>query len=334
MSLTRTELNHGWRSHPVMMELGPHAVVWLFAAVDYCATNKTDGFISQVMMRTIFPPANFRIATTNLLENDILSKVDGGYQIANYIRDLPNGVAEIWSQISADHARKENARFARDQARKRACKKGDHAMCTDPRYCPAIRKKRSPMEKGPVQFPSADTKSSISKGADQHKRPNVYGGVHTEYEYELKANTHTPSAASADALPPTAENPKAASHSQVESSRFRVRVEYEDEHNDVILEPLAGTRKSWAADVLGGVEVDPELRKHLTALAEDHGCQGTMVRTPLCRAFLDEEEPSLTVTIADTEGTKAWLANVLRIAERIADASLNADPEDIYGVAL
>jgi hypothetical protein len=116
-------------------EAGGPAVLYVhIAAMIYCDQQRNDGFISRETVLSVCRNTTTEETATAirvLLRRGFWARVGRGqYQIVDYTKyALP--AAEIARRAEADRNKK---------ARQRRHGDGDHSLCVDPRWCPAMRK--------------------------------------------------------------------------------------------------------------------------------------------------------------------------------------------------
>jgi hypothetical protein len=116
-------------------EAGGPAVLYVhIAAMIYCDQQRNDGFISRETVLSLCRNTTSEETATAirvLLRRGFWARVGRSqYQIVDYTKyALP--AAEIARTAEADRNKK---------ARQRRHNEGDHSMCTDPRWCTAMRK--------------------------------------------------------------------------------------------------------------------------------------------------------------------------------------------------
>jgi hypothetical protein len=278
-------------------------------AMTWSNAQHTDGHIPRnALLRRITDSPDPLGAAAQNVEAGAWEVTDKGWRIITFLDDQPTA-AKVEAEAQANRIRSRRARLHGH---------GDHSECLD-----NCRAKQGGV---PRHVPrDARVTNAVSVGVSAKARPSVRPTARED-------GKDGAAPALADARPATPQKPKAADHKNADGSRFRVAVDEGDEHTELTMQSVPGTPKAWAAEILAQVEVSRSLVRAITSMAEGHGCKGTVVPVPLCRVWLDEEEPALVVTIGSDEPVDPWVSNLHRLADELAEAA-TADPDDVYGAA-
>jgi hypothetical protein len=114
---------------------GADAFALHVAAVVWCDRLLTDGVITKDMALRVslaVPPDRATAAVQALLDQ-------GFWVVTEDVPDELRIVSFPEHAFPAEQVKRTRARWALDKQRKRQHDLGDHALCKDPRYCPAIR---------------------------------------------------------------------------------------------------------------------------------------------------------------------------------------------------
>jgi hypothetical protein len=114
------------------IEAGADAFAVHIAALVYCDRQLTDGRISTAMAQRVslaVPPGRAKAAITMLVRLGFWT-LDGD----NYLIDDYESYA-----FPAEQIKRTRERWANDKRRKQQHNIGDHELCKDPKFCPAIR---------------------------------------------------------------------------------------------------------------------------------------------------------------------------------------------------
>lgn len=110
------------------------------AAIVYCDRQLTDGRISDAMARRVslaVPPERAPQAVAALVEQGFWHATDDdGYLIERFHEHA----------FPAEQVKRTQARWKADKDRRRQHSLGDHSLCKDPKFCPAIRDSSSTVE--------------------------------------------------------------------------------------------------------------------------------------------------------------------------------------------
>src|SRR4051794_39997794 len=131
MTYARFDQSH--TDDPRWIEAGADAFALHVAAVVWCDRQLTDGIITEVMASRVslaVPPDRTTAAVASLVEQGFWSRADDGD-----LRIVPFHE----HAFPAEQVKRTRARWAGDKQRKRQHDLGDHALCKDPKFCPAIR---------------------------------------------------------------------------------------------------------------------------------------------------------------------------------------------------
>jgi hypothetical protein len=114
------------------LEAGADAFAIHVSALVYCDQQLSDGLISRSMAQRVslaVPPDRAPAAIEALLVHGFWQEVATGYLIGDYDKHA----------FPADQIRRTRKRWQQDKERRRQHDNGDHALCKDPKFCPAIR---------------------------------------------------------------------------------------------------------------------------------------------------------------------------------------------------
>jgi hypothetical protein len=114
------------------IEAGADAFAVHIAALVYCDRQLTDGRISTAMAQRVslaVSPARAKAAITTLVKLGFWTLDGDNYLIEDY---------ESYA-FPAEQIKRTRERWANDKRRKQQHNIGDHALCKDPKFCPAIR---------------------------------------------------------------------------------------------------------------------------------------------------------------------------------------------------
>ncbi|GAB3667115.1 hypothetical protein GCM10027596_35760 [Nocardioides korecus] len=145
------------------LEAGADAFAVHVAAIVYCDRQLLDGRISHAMASRValaVPPERTAGAIRALVAGEFWTEENDGYSIAQYAEHA----------FPAEQVRRTRERWNQDKARKRQHNVGDHSLCKDPKFCPAIR---STVEAG---VESTSSGSHLYKTRLDQTRPDPTGG--------------------------------------------------------------------------------------------------------------------------------------------------------------
>lgn len=135
------------------------------AAVVYCDRLLTDGHITHGMALRVslaVPPDRAPAAIAALVEHGFWRTTTKGYRIEKFHEHA----------FPAEQVQRTRDRWQADKNRRRQHKLGDHSLCKDPTFCPAIREESSTVESS-----VDDTVESTRIDKDQTKtRPDRRDG--------------------------------------------------------------------------------------------------------------------------------------------------------------
>jgi len=121
------------------IKAGADAFALHVAAVVYCDRLLTDGHISNGMALRVclaVPPDRAPRAIAALVEHGFWRTTAKGYRVENFHEHA----------FPAEQVKRTQARWRTDKDRRRQHSLGDHSLCKDPRFCPAIRDESSTVE--------------------------------------------------------------------------------------------------------------------------------------------------------------------------------------------
>jgi hypothetical protein len=140
------------------IEAGADAFALHIAALVYCDRLLTDGRISAVMALRVslaVPTDRAKAAVDVLVNLGFWIKCGEGYRIENY---------DSYA-FPAEQIKRTRERWTNDKRRKSQHDIGDHGLCKDPKFCPAIRE-GSTVESG------VDSATESSVDAHAYTKPN------------------------------------------------------------------------------------------------------------------------------------------------------------------
>jgi hypothetical protein len=114
------------------IDAGPDAFTLHVAALVYSDRQLLDGRISRAMALRVslaVPADRAPAAVDSLVEHGFWTEVATGYLINNYDRHA----------FPAEQIQRTRDRWNADKQRRRQHDHGDHSLCKDPKFCPAIR---------------------------------------------------------------------------------------------------------------------------------------------------------------------------------------------------
>jgi hypothetical protein len=114
------------------IEAGADAFALHVAALVYCDRQLLDGCISRPMALRVslaVPPDRAAAAVEALVSHGFWQEVATGYLIANYEQHA----------FPAEQIQRTRDRWKHDKDRRRQHDVGDHSLCKDPKFCPAVR---------------------------------------------------------------------------------------------------------------------------------------------------------------------------------------------------
>lgn len=121
------------------LDAGADAMALHVAAVVWCDRQLTDGHITNGMALRVclaVPPDRAPQAIAALVEHGFWRATAKGYRIERFHEHA----------FPADQVRRTRARWRADKDRRRQHNLGDHSLCKDPKFCPAIRDGASTVE--------------------------------------------------------------------------------------------------------------------------------------------------------------------------------------------
>jgi hypothetical protein len=113
------------------LEAGADAFAIHVAALVYCDRQLLDGCISRAMAGRVslaVPPERTPAAISALVSQGFWTEVATGYVIDNYDQHA----------FPAEQIMRTRKRWQQDKERRRQHDVGDHSLCKDPKYCPAV----------------------------------------------------------------------------------------------------------------------------------------------------------------------------------------------------
>lgn len=132
--MTYVKLLHSDVDDERWLEAGPDAFALHFAAMVWCDRRLTDGRISRAMAARVcvaVPPKRAPAAIAALVSQGFWVEEDGGTcLLVDYLEHA----------FPADQIKRTRARWKEDKDRRRQHSVGDHSLCKDPKFCPAIGK--------------------------------------------------------------------------------------------------------------------------------------------------------------------------------------------------
>jgi hypothetical protein len=143
------------------IEAGADAFAVHVAAIVYCDRQLTDGRITDAMARRVslpVPTQRAEAAVATLVEKGFWRATDAGYVIEKFHEHA----------FPAEQVKRTQERWKADKARRRQHSLGEHSLCKDPKFCPAIREGASTVE-------STEDGTVESTRIDQ-TRPDQTGG--------------------------------------------------------------------------------------------------------------------------------------------------------------
>lgn len=143
------------------LEAGPDAFALHVAALVYCDRQLLDGRITRAMALRVslaVPPDRAADAVDALVAHGFWLEVATGYLIKDYEDHA----------FPADQIKRTRERWSQDKKRRRQHGLGDHSLCKDPKFCPAIRGDST----------SGSTVDSTPGGSHPYQtRPDQTGGL-------------------------------------------------------------------------------------------------------------------------------------------------------------
>jgi hypothetical protein len=118
---------------------GADAFAVHIAAIVYCDRQLSDGHISDAMARRVslaVPPERADQAITALVEHGFWRRTKAGFLIVNFHEHA----------FPAEQVKRTQERWKADKDRRRQHGIGDHSLCKDPKFCPAIRAEDSTVD--------------------------------------------------------------------------------------------------------------------------------------------------------------------------------------------
>ena len=175
--MTYIKFEHAQVTDERWLGAGGDAVAIHLAALDFCDQHLTDGRISVAMAPrvslAVSPEAGLS-AIKVLVKRGLWTK-DGRkyYRIPDYFN----------YGFPAEQVRRTQARWKDDKDRRRQHKVGDHSLCKDPKYCPAIASAHA----------AGDHSMCVSRYCDAgRKKPEISSTAHTStVEAWVEPHTHT-----------------------------------------------------------------------------------------------------------------------------------------------
>jgi hypothetical protein len=129
--MSYVKLNHADATDERWIEAGADAFAVHFAAIVWCDQQLKDGRISRAMASRVslaVPPDRTAVAIDALLAAGFWREVDTGFEIVDFHTHA----------FPAEQVQRTRERWNADKARRRQHSLGDHALCKDPKFCPAI----------------------------------------------------------------------------------------------------------------------------------------------------------------------------------------------------
>jgi hypothetical protein len=130
--MTYVKLNHTDVDDDRWLEAGADAFALHYAALVWCDRRLSDGRISKTMATRVAlaVPTERAAAAIDALERLGFWRADGyDYVIEKFFEHA----------FPAEQVKRTRERWSEDKARRRQHSLGDHALCKDPKFCPAIR---------------------------------------------------------------------------------------------------------------------------------------------------------------------------------------------------
>jgi hypothetical protein len=137
--MTYVKLNHTDIDDERWIEAGGDAFALHYAAIVWCDRRLNDGRISKTMATRVAlaVPTDRAAAAIDALERLGFWRADGDdYVIDRFLEHA----------FPAEQVKRTRERWSEDKARRRQHSLGDHALCKDPKFCPAIRDNDSTVE--------------------------------------------------------------------------------------------------------------------------------------------------------------------------------------------
>jgi hypothetical protein len=130
--MTYVKLNHTDVDDDRWLEAGADAFALHYAALVWCDRRLSDGRISKTMATRVAlaVPTERAAAAIDALQRLGFWRADGyDYVIEKFFEHA----------FPAEQVKRTRERWSEDKARRRQHSLGDHALCKDPKFCPAIR---------------------------------------------------------------------------------------------------------------------------------------------------------------------------------------------------
>lgn len=198
-------LDDGFPEHPKLLKAGPLAMLMQVAALCYCNRHLTDGFIPEGKVPTLLNLdglGDWREVLSALLREGIWERVDGGYQVHDYLDYQPSR-----AQVLAEREQKREAGRKGGQASAQA---RAQAGAQAPAKAPAQA------ESKPVPVPGSDPDIPLPVDSASHdglEEDNSLARVISHAPAPPGAATQPPEsdpASEPEAGPATPETPEAA----------------------------------------------------------------------------------------------------------------------------
>lgn len=148
------------------IKAGADAFAVHIAALVYCDRQLTDGKISEAMALRVslaVPPDRAKVAVGELVAQGFWTATDNGYLIEKYEEHA----------FPAEQIKRTRKRWETDKRRRAQHQVGDHSLCKDPKFCPALRDDGSTVES---TVASTGGRSHLYKTQPNQTRPDRRSG--------------------------------------------------------------------------------------------------------------------------------------------------------------
>jgi hypothetical protein len=161
--MSYVKLNHADATDERWIEAGADAFALHFAAIVWCDQQLKDGRISRAMASRVslaVPPGRTDAAIDALVAAGFWREVDTGLEIVDFHTHA----------FPAEQVQRTRERWNTDKARRRQHAIGDHALCKDPKFCPALSTVDSTVD-------SQGGSRPLDKTRPDSTRPDQTGGL-------------------------------------------------------------------------------------------------------------------------------------------------------------